>query len=71
MATDLALNALTAAEKQARLKRGRMKPKVALGVGPGEAEKGLVVAKNLPNGGQVQVKKEAVLQSVKGILKNA
>lgn len=49
----------------------RMKMKVALVLGPDEAEKGLVVVKNLTNGEQVQVEKEAVLESVKGILNSA
>jgi histidyl-tRNA synthetase len=46
----------------------RMKMKVALVLGPDEAEKGLVVVKNLTNGDQVQVAREAVVESVKGIL---
>ncbi|MCC6499003.1 MAG: histidine--tRNA ligase [Anaerolineales bacterium] len=49
----------------------RMKMKVALVVGPDEAEKGLVVVKNLTSGEQVQVRKEAVFESIKGILNNA
>ncbi|MCI0550756.1 MAG: histidine--tRNA ligase [Anaerolineae bacterium] len=49
----------------------RMKMKVALVLGPDEAEKGLVVLKNLLNGEQVQVPREAVVASVKGILNNA
>ena len=49
----------------------KMKMKVALVIGPDEAEKGLVVVKNLTTGEQVQVRKDAVLESVKGILKNA
>jgi histidyl-tRNA synthetase len=49
----------------------RMKMKVALVLGPDEVEKGLVVVKNLMSGEQVQVGKEAVLESVKGILNNA
>ncbi len=49
----------------------KMKMKVALVVGPDEAEKGLVVVKNLGTGEQDQVKKEAVLESVRGILNNA
>lgn len=40
-------------------------------LGPDEAEKGLVVVKNLTTGEQAQVKKEAVLESVKGILRDA
>lgn len=46
----------------------RMKMKVALVLGPDEAEKSLVVVKNLANGEQVQVKNEAVLESVNKIL---
>ncbi|MBV6452157.1 MAG: Histidine--tRNA ligase [Anaerolineales bacterium] len=49
----------------------RMKMKVALVVGPDEAEKGLVVVKNLTSGEQVQVRKEAVFESIKGILNSA
>jgi len=49
----------------------KMKMKIALVLGPDEVEKGLVVVKNLVNGEQVQVKREAVGESVKGILKNA
>jgi len=49
----------------------KMKMKVALVLGPDEAEKGLVVVKNLVNGEQVQVQREALVESVKGILKNA
>jgi histidyl-tRNA synthetase len=49
----------------------RMKMKVALVIGPDEVEKGLVVVKNLTTGEQAQVRKEAVLESVKGILKDA
>ncbi len=49
----------------------KMKMKVALVLGPDEVEKGLVVIKNLVSGEQVQVKKEALLESVLGILKNA
>jgi len=47
----------------------KMKMKIALVVGPDEAEKGLVVVKNLSNGEQVQVAREAVIESIKGILK--
>jgi len=46
----------------------KMKMKVALVIGPDEAEKGLVVVKNLISGDQVQVKREAVIESIKGIL---
>jgi histidyl-tRNA synthetase len=49
----------------------KMKMKVALVLGPDEVEKGLVVIKNLVNGEQVQVKREALVESIKGILKNA
>jgi histidyl-tRNA synthetase len=49
----------------------RMKMKVALVLGPDEAEKGLVVVKNLSNGGQVQVKREALIESVRDILGSA
>jgi histidyl-tRNA synthetase len=45
--------------------------KIALVLGPDEVEKGLVVIKNLVSGEQVQVKKEALVESVLGILKNA
>ena len=47
----------------------KMKMKVALVLGPDEAEKGLVVIKNLSTGEQVQVAREAVLESIQGILK--
>jgi histidyl-tRNA synthetase len=47
----------------------RMKMKVALVLGPDEVEKGLVVVKNLSNGEQAQVAREALAESVKGILK--
>ena len=46
----------------------KMKTKVALVLGPDEAEKGLVVVKDLSKGEQVQVAKEAVLDSIKEIL---
>lgn len=49
----------------------KMKMKVALVLGPDEVEKGLVVIKNLVSGEQVQVKREALVESVLGILKNA
>ncbi|MCB0103384.1 MAG: histidine--tRNA ligase [Anaerolineales bacterium] len=49
----------------------KMKMKIALVLGPDEVEKGLVVVKNLVNGEQAQVKKEAVLDSIKSVLKNA
>ena len=49
----------------------KMKIRIALVLGPDEAEKGLVVLKNLGSGEQVQVKKEAVVESVKGMLNNA
>jgi len=46
----------------------KMKMKVALVVGPDEAEKDLVVVKDLSKSQQVQVKREAVLESIKDIL---
>ena len=46
----------------------KMKVKLALVLGPDEVEKGLVVVKNLSNGEQVQVGREALVESVKGIL---
>lgn len=49
----------------------KLKMKVALVLGPDEAEKGLVVVKNLGTGEQAQTKREAVPESIKGILKNA
>lgn len=49
----------------------KMKMKIALVLGPDEVEKGLVVIKNLVSGEQVQVKREALVESVLGILKNA
>ncbi|MCQ3939059.1 MAG: histidine--tRNA ligase, partial [Chloroflexi bacterium] len=47
----------------------RMKMKVTLVLGPEEAEKGLVVVKNLLNGEQVQVQREAVVEEVKKLLR--
>jgi len=49
----------------------KMKIKVVLVLGPDEAEKGLVVVKNLVNGEQAQVKREAALEAIQGILKSA
>ncbi len=49
----------------------RMKMKVVLVLGPDEAEKGSVVVKNLINGEQVQVTRETIVESVKGILNHA
>lgn len=49
----------------------KMKMKAALVLGPDEAEKGLVVVKNLGSGDQVQVGREAVLESIRGILNSA
>ena len=49
----------------------KMKLKAALVLGPDEADKGMVVVKNLVNGEQVQVTREALVKSVKGILSNA
>lgn len=47
----------------------KMKMKVALVIGPDEAVGGLVVVKNLTNGEQVQVKKEAAAESVWALIK--
>ena len=60
----------TKLQKQFRF-ADKMKMKVALVLGPDEAEKGLVVVKNLVTGEQAQVKREAALESVEGILKSA
>ena len=49
----------------------RMKVKAVLVLGPDEAEKGSVVIKNLLNGEQGPVAREAVVESVRGILNNA
>ena len=49
----------------------RMKMKAVLVLGPDEAEKGLVVIKNLGTGGQEQVRREAAVQSVRELLENA
>jgi len=49
----------------------KMKMKVALVLGPDEAEKGLVVVKNLVTGEQAQVRREASVESIKGILNSA
>ncbi|HCK66818.1 MAG TPA: histidine--tRNA ligase [Anaerolineae bacterium] len=49
----------------------KMKTKLALVLGPDEDAKGLVVVKNLKSGEQVEVKKEALVESVKGMLSNA
>jgi histidyl-tRNA synthetase len=49
----------------------KMKMKAAIVLGPEEVEKGLIVVKNLSNGEQVQVKKEALVESVMRILRNA
>jgi histidyl-tRNA synthetase len=49
----------------------KMKIRVVLVLGPDEVEKGLVVIKNLVNGEQVQVQREALVESVRGILSNA
>jgi histidyl-tRNA synthetase len=46
----------------------KMKMKVAVTIGPDEAEKGLVAVKNLSNGEQVIVKREAVVDEVGKIL---
>jgi histidyl-tRNA synthetase len=49
----------------------KMKMKIALVLGPDEADKGLVVVKNLVNGEQAQVRREAVVESIRGLLKDA
>lgn len=49
----------------------KMKVKLALVIGPDEEAQGVVVVKNLGSGEQVQVKKEAVVEAVKGILSSA
>ena len=49
----------------------KMKLKVVLVLGPDEAEKGEVVVKNLLNGEQASVAREALVESVKGLLKSA
>jgi histidyl-tRNA synthetase len=49
----------------------KMKMKVAVTVGPDEVENGLVAVKNLVSGEQVTVKREAVAESVLGLLGNA
>jgi histidyl-tRNA synthetase len=49
----------------------KMKMKVVLVLGPDEVEKGLVVVKNLMNGEQAQVQREALVESIQRILKNA
>ena len=49
----------------------KMKMKAVLVLGPDEVEKGLVVVKNLLNGEQAQIKREAVLESVREILGGA
>lgn len=76
LAADLrsaGLNVVTypeAAKLQKQFKfADKMKVKVALVLGPDEAEKGLVVIKNLGLGEQVQVKKEALVDSIFDILK--
>jgi len=46
----------------------KMKMKAALVVGPDEAEKGLVVVKDLLKGEQVQVRREAALDEVRKLL---
>lgn len=49
----------------------KMKMKFALVLGPDEEANGLVVVKNLKSGEQVEVKKEALVESVRGMLSNA
>ena len=49
----------------------KMRMKVALVLGSDEAQNGQVVVKNLLNGEQIQVRREALVQAVKGLLKDA
>jgi histidyl-tRNA synthetase len=49
----------------------KMKIKVAVTVGPDEAAKGQVAVKNLVNGEQATVAREAMVESIQGLLKNA
>lgn len=49
----------------------KMKMKLALVLGPDEEAQGVVVVKNLKNGNQVQIKKEALVESIKEMLSNA
>lgn len=49
----------------------KMKMKLALVLGPDEEAQGLVVVKNLKNGDQAQIKQEALIESIKGMLSNA
>ncbi|HUG35142.1 MAG TPA: histidine--tRNA ligase [Anaerolineales bacterium] len=49
----------------------KMKMRAALVIGPDEAETGQVVVKNLLSSEQIQVKREAVVETVKRILNNA
>jgi len=49
----------------------KMRMKVVLVLGPDEQQTGQVVVKNLSNGEQSQVRREAVAQAVKGLLNNA
>jgi len=46
----------------------KMKMKITLVLGPDEVEKGLVVVKNLSNGEQIQVAREAVVDAIQKIL---
>jgi len=49
----------------------KMKMKVVLVLGPDEVEKGLVVVKNLINGEQAQVMRDALVESITGLLNGA
>jgi histidyl-tRNA synthetase len=49
----------------------KMKARIALTVGPDEAANSQVAIKNLINGQQVTVKRDALVESIKGLLKNA
>lgn len=49
----------------------KMKVKVAVTIGPDEAAQGRLAVKNLANGEQVIVGREAIVETIQGLLKNA
>jgi histidyl-tRNA synthetase len=49
----------------------KMKARIVITVGPDEAANGQVAVKNLINGEQVTVKRDALIEVLKGLLKNA
>ena len=49
----------------------KMKLKVAVTIGPDEAANGQVAVKNLATGEQVVVTREAAVETIRGLLKNA